>query len=297
MPARAGASWLLRVPLLARLSPTNHPEVAMPLTSRGFPLMLTFDLDGETMWTSRDPAAAKRPILLSQGAYGWKTGVPRILDLLRRYDIRSTFFVPGLIVEQRPQAIEAILAAGHEIAHHSYSHAWIVNLTHDQEREEMDKGFEAIRRATGKAPRGYRAPASEFSDITLGLMKSYGFRYSSNFYDADSPYLLEIDGERSDIVELPFRWALVDAPYFQYSIVLPGRTMHAPSSVLETWKTEFDVLHAEERMMTVAMHPQLIGQPSRLTVLQGLIEHALSHSDVWIGRCDEISDALRPGLA
>ena len=51
----------------------------MPLTSRGFPLLLTFDLDGETMWTSRDPAAAKRPILLSQGAYGWKTGVPRIL--------------------------------------------------------------------------------------------------------------------------------------------------------------------------------------------------------------------------
>src|SRR5204862_6987604 len=66
----------------------------MPLTSRGFPLLLTFDLDGETMWTSRDAAAAKRPIPLSQGAYGWKTGVPRILELLQRYDIRSTFFVP-----------------------------------------------------------------------------------------------------------------------------------------------------------------------------------------------------------
>jgi peptidoglycan/xylan/chitin deacetylase (PgdA/CDA1 family) len=78
----------------------------MPLTSRRFPLLLTFDLDGETMWTSRDPTAAKRPILLSQGAYGWKTGVPRILELLRRYDIRSTFFVPGLIVEERPQVIE-----------------------------------------------------------------------------------------------------------------------------------------------------------------------------------------------
>ena len=167
----------------------------MPLTSRGFPLLLTFDLDGETMWTSRDPTAAKRPILLSQGAYGWKTGVPRILELLRRYDIRSTFFVPGLIVEQRPQVIERILAGGHEIAHHSYSHAWIVNLTHEQEREEMEKGFEAIRRATGKAPSGYRAPASEISDITLGLMQSYKFGYSSSFYDSDSPYLHEIDGE------------------------------------------------------------------------------------------------------
>jgi peptidoglycan-N-acetylglucosamine deacetylase len=200
----------------------------MPLTSRRFPLLLTFDLDSETMWTSRDPIAAKRPILLSQGAYGWKTGVPRIPELLRRYDIRSTFFVPGLIVEQRPQVIENIVAVGHEIAHHSYSHAWIVNLTHKQEREEMEKGFEAIRRATGKAPRGYRAPGSEISDITLGLMKSHKFGYSSSF---------------------------------------------------------------------VAMHPQLIGQPSRLTVLEGLIKHAMNHPNVWMGCCDEISDTLRPNLA
>ena len=128
-------------------------------------------------------------------------------------------------------------------------------------------------------------------------MKSYDFGYSSSFYDSDTPYLHEIDGQPSRIVELPSRWCLVDAPYFQYSIVLPGRTMHAPSSVLETWKTEFDVLYAEDRAMTVAMHPQLIGQPSRLTVLEGLIKHAMLKPNVWIGRCDEISDALRPNLA
>ena len=67
--------------------------------------------------------------------------------------------------------------------------------------------------------------------------------------------------------------------------------------MLETWKTEFDVLYAEDRAMTVVMHPQLIGQPSRLTVLEGLIKHALRHPGVWMGRCDEISDALRPRLA
>src|SRR6266850_2243657 len=202
----------------------------MPLTSRGFPLLLTFDLDGETMWTSRDPSAAKRPILLSQGAYGWKTGVPRILDLLRRYDIRSTFFVPGLIVEQRPQVIESIVAAGHEIAHHSYSHAWIVNLTHDQEREEMEKGFAAIRRATGKVPRGYRAPASEISDITLDLMKSYDFGYSSSFYDSDTPYLHEIDGEPSrSIDQAPARRQFDDPARLSVDLMQIGRV-----AVIET---------------------------------------------------------------
>jgi peptidoglycan/xylan/chitin deacetylase (PgdA/CDA1 family) len=268
----------------------------MPLTSRGFPLLLTFDLDAETMWTARDPGYAQRPVLMSQGAYGWKAGVPRILELLRRYDIHSTFFIPGIVVEQRPLTIETILKGGHEIAHHSHTHRWIVNLTAEEEQEEMARGFEAIRRATGQAPRGYRSPAGEFSPITLGLLQQYQFGYSSNFFDDDSPYLLEIDGKRSDIVELPFRWVLDDAPFFQYSIVLPGRTMHPPSSVLESWKTEFDILQAEDRMMMVAMHPQLIGQPSRLTVLEGLIRHALSFKNIWIGRCDEISDDLRPRL-
>jgi peptidoglycan-N-acetylglucosamine deacetylase len=268
----------------------------MPVTSRGFPVLLTFDLDAETMWTARDPAYRDRPVLMSQGAYGWKVGVPRIMALLERYGIRATFFVPGIVVEQRPQVIEALLRAGHEIAHHSHTHAWIVNLTPEQEREEMQKGYEAIERATGRAPRGYRSPAGEFSPITLGLLHEYGFGYSSNFFDDDSPYLLEVDGRRTSIVEMPFRWVLDDAPFFQYSIVLPGRTMQAPTAVLETWKSEFDALHAEDRMMMVAMHPQLIGQPSRLTVLEGLIRYVSGFSGVWIGRCDEISDDLRPRL-
>ena len=89
---------------------------------------------------------------------------------------------------------------------------------------------------------------------------------------------------------------LDDAPFFQYSIVLPGRTMHPPSSVLESWKAEFDTLYAEDAMMMIGFHPQLIGQPSRLIVLERLIEHALTHSGVWIGRCDEITEDIRPRL-
>ena len=89
---------------------------------------------------------------------------------------------------------------------------------------------------------------------------------------------------------------LDDAPFFQYSIVLPGRTLQAPSAVLEAWKSEFDVLYAEDRMMMVGMHPEIIGQPSRIKVLEGLIEHALAHPNVWIDRCDRISDDMRPRL-
>jgi peptidoglycan-N-acetylglucosamine deacetylase len=72
--------------------------------------------------------------------------------------------------------------------------------------------------------------------------------------------------------------------------------MQAPSAVLEVWTSEFDTLYAEDRMMMIGMHPQLIGQPSRLKALEGLIEHALKRSNVWIGRCDEMVEDMRPTL-
>src|ERR671936_722042 len=87
---------------------------AMPLSPRGFPVLLSFDIDAETMWTARDPKNAERPIVMSQGAYGWKVGMPRILQLLDRYGLKVTFFVPGLVMEQRPAMVEAILKQGHE---------------------------------------------------------------------------------------------------------------------------------------------------------------------------------------
>ena len=120
--------------------------------------------------------------------------------------------------------------------------------------------------------------------------------YSSNFFDDDSPYLLEIDGETSDIVELPFAWVLDDAPFFQYSITLPGRTMHPPSAVLEAWVSEFDGLYRERRQFMLAMHPQIIGRPSRIAMLERLIEHILKHPNVWFARCDEVAEEVRPIL-
>jgi peptidoglycan/xylan/chitin deacetylase (PgdA/CDA1 family) len=268
----------------------------MPLTSRGFPVLLTFDLDAETMWTARDPKNAERPIVLSQGAYGWKAGAPRILDLLDRYGLRVTWFIPGLVIVQHEALVEDILRRGHEVAHHSWSHAWIVTLTPEQEREEMERGIEAIQRISGRKPAGYRSPAAEFSPITLRLLREYGFGYSSNYFDDDAPYLHRLDGELTDIVEFPFAWVLDDAPFFQYSITLPGRTMQAPSAVFEAWRREFDVLYREDRAFVLALHPQIIGRPSRITLLEELIRHILGHPKVWLARCAEVADAVRPVL-
>jgi peptidoglycan/xylan/chitin deacetylase (PgdA/CDA1 family) len=130
----------------------------------------------------------------------------------------------------------------------------------------------------------------------MRLLHEYGIGYSSNFFDDDSPYLHELDGKPTDIVEFPFGWVLDDAPFFLYSVSLPGRTMHPPSSVLEAWVDEFDVLYEEDREFVIAMHPQIIGRPSRITLLEDLIRHITSHPGIWFARCDQVANAVRPQL-
>ena len=161
----------------------------MSLAARSdFPVLLTFDLDAELLWTSRDPKNWERPIALSQGAYGYREGVPRILDLLARHGIECTFFVPGMIIERNRALVENIYAAGHEIAHHSYSHRWLQDMEEPEEREEFEKTNDLIAGLTGSKPLGWRSPAAEFSKNTMRLLLEYGFLYSSNFFDRDEPY-------------------------------------------------------------------------------------------------------------
>lgn len=263
-----------------------------------FPVVLTFDVDAEALWLGREPESTNRPVWLSQGTYGPREGLPRILDLLARYDIRCTFFIPGYTIDHHPEAVRRIVDAGHEIGHHSYSHRWLDSLSEAEERDEMERGREAIVRISGRQPIGYRSPAGEFSPHTVDLLIEFGITYSSNMFDADAPYMLKHEGVVTPIVELPFAWALDDAPFFLYSNRLPGRVMSAPSAVLETWTREFDGL-VEERghYMLLAMHPQVIGRPSRMWLLERFLEHAKADRRTWFARCDEVAEAARKALA
>jgi peptidoglycan-N-acetylglucosamine deacetylase len=261
-----------------------------------FPVLLTFDLDAELLWTARDPKNWQRQIALSQGAYGYREGVPRILNLLAKYGIRCTFFIPGMIVERNREVVEAVHAAGHEIANHSYSHRWLEGLTLEEEREEIEKTNGLIASVTGRKPLGYRSPAAEFSLNTMKLLLEHKFLYSSNFFDRDSPYKHVVNGKKTDLIEFPFAWVLDDAPFFLYSIQLVGRVMMPPSFVFEHWAAEFETLYLERKCFVLAMHPQIIGRPSRISLLERLIRHVRQFPGVWIARCDEVARSLAEKL-
>ncbi len=266
--------------------------------NKKFPVMLTFDLDAETLWTARDHEMINRPIALSQGRYGLKIGLDRVLNLLSEYDLQVTFFIPGMVIEANRELMDRIMAGGHEIGHHSYSHKWLDNIAPEEEREEMEKGWRIIEDLTGRPPAGYRSPAGEFTPQTFDLLFEYGFKYSSNFYDDQAPYKHVVKGRKTDLVELPFAWALDDAPFFLYSNRLVGRVMAGPSAVLETWEREFDVMYgeAEDKCFVLAMHPQIIGRGSRITILEELIRYIKGHPGAFFTRCDKLVEEIGPRL-
>ncbi len=245
-------------------------------------VLLTFDVDGETLWLSRDKVNPVGPVMLSQGAFGPKVAVPRILKLLRNFDIQSSFFVPGWIAEHYGSMCDSILKDGHEIGHHGYLHEWPNKTQGDEERESFRLGFEHLERVTGLRPMGYRSPRWEFSSETLDLLIENGFLYSSNMMDLETPYEHVVENRRTGLIELPVSWILDDAAFFMFGLTTSGYVIQNPRQVLEIWIDEFDGLYNEGngKIFVLTMHPQIIGKCSRMMILEKLIEHIKSKPGV-----------------
>jgi peptidoglycan/xylan/chitin deacetylase (PgdA/CDA1 family) len=245
----------------------------------------TFDFDAEEVWIGDNPANADRPGVLSQGTYGAKVAVPLILELLDRVGIAATFFVPGRVAERYPQRVREIIAAGHEVAHHGYTHTSPAKLEATAEEEELVRAL-GILRGLGADVTGYRSPAWDFSPHTLDLLERHGFAYSSNLMDDIRPYRHE--GKR--LVELPIQWVLDDAPHFWFDGTSGWtRSISAPSQVREIWEGELHGIRELGGSFVLTMHPQIIGRPGRLPLLEGLIRHTQELGDVWIATCRDLA--------
>jgi peptidoglycan/xylan/chitin deacetylase (PgdA/CDA1 family) len=245
---------------------------------------LTFDFDAEEVWIGEDPANAGRPGVLSQGTYGAKVAVPVILQLLDRHALRATFFVPGRVGERHPDRVREILAAGHEVALHGYTHRSPAGLSRPEEEEELTRA-RAVLEGLGAELQGYRSPSWEFSEHTIELLAAHGLRYSSNFMDDLRPYR-HADG---GLVELPVQWLLDDAPHFWFSGADWTKKISTTAEVEAIWREEFTGIRELGGCFVLTMHPQIIGRPSRLALLDRLITWIKAHDDVRFATCAEIA--------
>jgi peptidoglycan/xylan/chitin deacetylase (PgdA/CDA1 family) len=253
-------------------------------------VMLTFDFDAETLWLARDPENARRPGTLSQGTYGAKVGVPKILEVLEDFGLKATFFVPGWTAEHHTGRTEMIVKGGHEVAHHSYSHSWIHPDFPDQEVEEMERGLEALKRTVGVVPRGYRSPAGESSDNMVRLLHKHGFLYDSSLLDDVVPYRLQLPDGGPGPIELPWHWSTDDAPHALFAIKSP-RPIFPNSHILQVFQDEFREIYRWGGLFNLVMHPQVTGRPSRIALLREMIAWIQRFPNVWFATGIEVAEA------
>ena len=251
---------------------------------RRLSVCLTFDFDALSPWVFE--MAEGNVAALSRGEFG-AVAVPRILALLRRHDIRASFYVPGHTALAYPDLVRSIAADGHELGHHGWVHEGLSRLEPDREREYLVRGLEALDRVAGVRPAGYRAPGVDVGVNTVDLLLEHGFTYDASFSGSDfQPYYLRhgyrfptdgpyVFGETVDLVGIPFSWGLSDFQYFEF---VPGITVRQdpPSAVYEIWHGELEWAHANVPggVYVLTMHPQVIGRGPRLAMVERLIEAA-----------------------
>lgn len=254
---------------------------------------LTFDVDGEAGFLGDSPTFARRLTSLSEGRFSVNRGVPRILELLARHQIKASFFVPGHTVEHNPGLVEQLLELGHEVGHHGHLHLRSDKVSAQEQVDEMERGLEALARAGAPKPAGYRSSSWELTPETFELIIHHGFKYDSSCMGDDRPYIETWNGQ--SIVELPVHWSLDDWPMFGWSIDNGGNYTH-PRTLTDAWLAEYESARREGRHTSFTMHPEVIGRAARFEQLERFVERLVGDGDVWFARLDEVAAHVTPYL-
>jgi peptidoglycan/xylan/chitin deacetylase (PgdA/CDA1 family) len=245
---------------------------------------LTFDFDAMSGFISRGMTS---PSPISRGEFGANVGARRILDLLKKYDVPGSWYIPGHTLETYPDQCKRVFDAGHEVGHHGWTHVPPANLTREKEEEGLVRANEQIKKLTGQYARGYRSPSWDLSSHSVELLLKHGFTYDSSMMGDDyTPYrvrqgdVIELEepavfGKTTKLIEMPVSWSLDDYPHFEFvrtsTTILPGN-MNA-HHVLQNWLDDFMYLrdHLEWGVITYTFHPFVIGRGHRMIVLEKLI--------------------------
>ncbi|MCP3975819.1 MAG: polysaccharide deacetylase [bacterium] len=266
------------------------PDVSTPVWPVGkrCAVALTFDFDAEALWIGNDPANADDPGVMALGHYGARVGVPKILELLSEEELPATFFIPGVVAEQYPGHIHAVLEAGHEVAHHGYTHIPADPSIPGRVEEQIDRGLEALDKVAGIVPLGYRAPDGVSSHLGQRLLTDRGFLYDSSLKDHFAPYRIILQDGSPGPVEIPEQPTLDDWAFGSSSSV-SYKVMQSKQQVLSMWNDEFLELRTWGGVATLLCHPQITGRPMRLSTLRDFIAFTRTFDDVWYATCGDIA--------
>jgi peptidoglycan/xylan/chitin deacetylase (PgdA/CDA1 family) len=229
---------------------------------------------------------------LSVGDYGPKAGVPRMLRLFEKHQIKASFFICGWVAERFPEMVRAIHEAGHDVAAHGYLHESSTEQTHEQKIELFKKTQKILSDITGVPCQGLRPIGPAWPDETIRELYRSGFRYFMTTSDTYYPSKFTLEsGAELDLLQLNMNWAVDDARYFwggsrsgQY------RPLSSFDDAWQIWKAEFETTHEMGGLFNITTHPRASGRASTIRVHDRLIRCIKGTSGVWFAPVSEIAD-------
>jgi peptidoglycan-N-acetylglucosamine deacetylase len=247
---------------------------------------LSFDSDHDTNELRDGGQSIGR---MSQGQYGNRQGVPRILAMLKSANVKATFFVPAVSALLYPDEQRRVIAECHEVGIHGWIHERNSELPAEAERELQMRSADTLEKICGVRPVGIRTPSWDFSPQTLAITKEMGLEYDSSLMADVDCYELVMDGADTGVVELPVEWIRDDAVYFNMNRFAALRPYTPPADVYDIFKREFDAAYRERGIFQLTMHPHVIGYRSRIWILEELIRYMRGHEGVWFATHADIA--------
>lgn len=225
------------------------------------------------------------PCLDSHFEYGARAGWWRVMDLLEAHGVKATVSACGRAVERLPSLAQDAVARGHEVAAHGWRWESHAGMSEEVERQRIAWTVEAIGRATGARPVGWHTRSASSTNTRRLLVEEGGFLYDSDAYNDDLPYTLTIAGRPHVVV--PYAFDTNDMQ-FQNTNRFRGAADFA-DYVVEAFEQLYREGADSPKMMSVGLHPRMIGRPGRIGALERILAVMRARERVWIARRDEIA--------
>ncbi len=216
--------------------------------------------------------------------YGSRAGFWRLMRMFDERGINVTVFAVAMALERNPEAVAAIIEAGHEIASHGWRWIDYQFVDEAEEREHVRLAVESLTRITGERPLGWYTGRCSPNTRRL-VVEAGGFLYDADAYNDDLPYWVTVGGKPHLVV--PYT---LDTNDMRFATI---QGFNSGDQFFAYLRDAFDVLYAEgatsPRMMSVGLHCRLVGRPGRAASLARFLDYAQGHDDVWICRRIDIA--------
>lgn len=227
------------------------------------------------------------PDVINYGSrdYGNRVGVWRMFDVLDKHDIKGTVSLNMSNFVHYPQIAKACAERDWSILCHGlYNTRYHWNYSEEEERAAIAECVDLHGELTGKMLPGWFSPAVSFTLNTPDLVAEAGIKYYCDWYHDDQP--LPMRTRSGQLVTVPYTMDLNDS--------VLSLKQYEGAEFVEMIKDTFDTLYAEGadsgRVMCIALHPYIMGQPHRIAHLDAALEYILSHDGVWKATGEEIAD-------